>query len=275
MGLRVTTNLASISAQRALSMQTKKQQHSSQAIATGNRIVTAADDAAGLAMAESMKADLRGTQAARANAFNAISTVQIGEAGLAEVTNLVTRIRELAVQSSSDTVGDKERAFLHQEAKSLADEIDRITKTTKFGDKKLLDGSNPNFDFHVGSTADKENIISYKVDGNATLSDLNLDSVDLTSKDGSRDVMTNTDKALDQVSKIRAGFGIMQSRLESAVNGLDVKLETISSARSRMMDADLAKETSDLASANMLQNAAISILQQANQQPYAAMKLLG
>lgn len=275
MGLRITTNMASISAQRSLSMQTKRQEHSAQALASGSRIVRAADDAAGLAISEGMKADLRGTAAARANAFNAISMIQVGEGGLAETTNLIIRLKELGVQSASDTIGEKERNYLNQEAKSVSEEIDRISKTTKFGDKNLLDGSNPTFDFHVGSTAAKENIITYKVDGNATVGELNLDSVDISSKDGARDLLNNLDSALEKVSRMRAGFGALQSRLESTTNGLDVKSENLSAARSRISDADVAKESSEMASASMLQNAAISVLASANQQPYAAMKLLG
>lgn len=274
MGLRVTTNIASIAAQRSLANQTKRQDHASQALASGSRIVRAADDAAGLAIAEGMKADIRGTQAARSNAFNAISAIQVGEGGLAEMTNLITRLRELGVQSASDTIGDKERSYLQQEASSLTQEIDRITKTTKFGDKNLLDGSNPVFEFHVGSNGGKENVITYKAEGSATPDELGLASVDIGSKDGARDLLNNIDSALEKVSKMRAGFGAMQSRLESTVTGLDVKSENLSAARSRIADADVAKESSELASASMLQNASISVLQQANQQPYAAMKLL-
>lgn len=275
MGLRVTTNMSSIAAQRSLSAQSKKQEHASQALASGNRIVHAADDAAGLAIAEGMKSELRATGQARANAFNAISAIQVGEGGLSEMTNIITRLRELGVQSASDTIGDKERVYLQLEAKSLSEEIDRITKTTKFGDKNLLDGSNPVFDFHVGSTANKENIITYKVDGNVTPSELNLESVDITSKDGARELLTSTESAIEKISRMRASFGAVQSRLESTAAGLDVKNENLSAARSRIMDADVAKESSELASATMLQNASISVLAQANQQPYAAMKLLG
>jgi len=275
MGLRVTTNMASIAAQRSLSMQAKKQEHASQALASGSRIVHAADDAAGLAIAEGMKSEIRATQMARSNAYNAISTLQVGEGGLSEMTNLITRLRELGVQSASDTIGDKERVYLQQEARSIGDEIDRISKTTKFGDKQLLDGSNNEFDFHVGTNANKENIITFKMDGNVTPSELNLDSIDITSKSGARELLGNTDQAIEKVSKMRASFGAMQSRLESTVNGLDVKNENINAARSRIADADVAKESSDLASATMLQNASISVLAQANQQPYAAMKLIG
>ncbi len=275
MGLRVTTNMASISAQRSLSMQSKRQEHASQALASGSRIVRAADDAAGLAISENMKSDLRGTAAARSNAFNAISAMQVGEGGLSEMSNLITRLRELGVQSASDTIGDKERVYLQQEASSITEEIDRISKTTSFGDKKLLDGSNPVFDFHVGSSGKKENIITYKAESTATPDELNLSSIDITSKSGARDLLNNVDTALEKVNKMRAGFGAMQSRLESTVTGLDVRTENLSAAKSRITDADVAKESSEMASATMLQNAAISVLSQANQQPYSAMKLLG
>jgi len=275
MGLRITTNMSSISAQRSLMAQTKRQEHASKALSTGQRITQAADDSAGLAIAESMKSELRGTQQARSNAFNAISAIQVGEGGLAEQSNLIIRLRELGVQAASDTVGDKERYYLQQEASSITQEIDRISKTTKFGDKNLLDGTTPTFDFHVGSNADKMNVITHKVEGDATLGGLGLGGIDITSKDGARDLLGTIDNALETVSKMRSGFGAVQSRLESTVNGLDVKQENLAGARSRIMDADVAKESADLASANVLQQASISVLSQANQSPMAALKLIG
>ncbi len=275
MGLRIATNMASISAQRAMGMQTKRQEHAAQALASGSRIVRAADDAAGLAISEGMKSEIRGTAQARNNASNAISAMQVGEGGLSEQTNLLTRLRELAVQSASDTLGDKERAYLQLEAGSLVDEIDRISKTTKFGDRNLLDGSNTGMEFHVGTTAGKENIIAYKEDTNASISELGLDGVNISDKGGARDLMGNIDKAMQKVSKMRAGFGAMQSRLESTMTGLDVRSENLSAARSRITDADVAKESSEMASSTMLQQAALSVLAQANQQPMVAMKLIG
>lgn len=275
MGLRISTNMASIAAQRSLGSQTKRQDHASQALASGSRIVRASDDAAGLAISEGMKSELRGTAMARNNAFNAISAIQVGEGGLAETTNLLTRLRELGVQSASDTIGDKERAYLNQEARSIVEEIDRIAKTTKFGDKNLIDGTNPTFEFHVGTNGSKENIISYTSDGNASSDALGIESLDISEKSGARELLTVLDDALSKVSKFRAGFGAMQSRLESTVNGLDIRSENIAAARSRITDADVAKESSELASANVLQSAAISVLAQANQQPLAAMKLIG
>lgn len=275
MGLRISTNMASISAQRAMTTQTKRLEKASASLATGNRITKSADDSAGLAIAESMKMEIRGTVQARSNAFNAISTIQVAEGGLSEQANLIARLRELGVQAASDTVGEKERFYLQQEASSITDEIDRISKTTKFGDKMLLDGSNPSYDFHVGSNAAKENVITFQSEADATIGGLGLSGVDISEKDGARDLLGTLDGALEKVSRMRSGFGAVQSRLESTVNGLDVKQENLQSARSRLMDADVAKESADLASASMLQQASISVLSQANQQPYTAMKLLG
>lgn len=275
MGLRISTNMASISAQRAMTTQTKRLEKASASLATGNRITKSADDSAGLAIAESMKMEIRGTVQARSNAFNAISTIQVAEGGLSEQANLIARLRELGVQAASDTVGEKERYYLQQEAASITDEIDRISKTTKFGDKMLLDGSNPSYDFHVGSNAEKSNVITFTADSDATIGGLGLSGVDISEKDGARDLLGVLDGALEKVSRMRSGFGAVQSRLESTVNGLDVKQENLQSARSRLMDADVAKESADLASASMLQQASISVLSQANQQPYQAMKLIG
>lgn len=275
MGLRIATNMASIASQKAMGAQTKRQESASQRLATGSRIVRASDDAAGLAISEKMRADLRGTAQARNNAFNAISAVQVGEGALGETTNLLTRLRELSVQAASDTVGDKERGYLQQEASSVLEEIDRISQSTAFGDKKLLDGSSNELEFHVGSGSGKENIISFKSNNDASTSGLGVSGADITSKDGARDLLSSVDNAIENVSKMRAGYGAMQSRLESTVNGLDNKNENLSAARSRITDADVAKESSELASANMLQSAALSVLSQANQQPMVAMKLIG
>ncbi|MFZ3231306.1 MAG: flagellin [Pseudobdellovibrio sp.] len=276
MGLRIATNMASIAAQKAMGAQSKRLEHASQALASGSRIVRASDDAAGLAISENMKSEIRGLGQARANAFNAISAIQVGEGGLSEQTNLLTRLKELGVQSASDNIGEKERGYLQQEASTLVDEIDRISKTTTFADKNLIDGSQNVFEFHVGTQATSENIIKYETDsGGASASELGVEGIDISSKSGARDLLSNVGTAIDKVSKMRAGFGSLQSRLESTVNGLDSRSENLQAAKSRISDADVAKESSDIASSQMLQNAALSVLAQANQQPMVAMKLIG
>ncbi|HEY1079646.1 MAG TPA: flagellin [Bdellovibrio sp.] len=274
MGLRIATNTASIAAQRVLGKQQKRAEHSAQALASGSRIVSASDDAAGLAISENFKGQLKGISAARNNANNAISFSQVGEGGLAEVSNILTRLRELGVQAASDTVGDTERGFLDVEAKQLVQEADRIAKTTTFGNTKLLDGSGGKLEFHVGAYGGEENIISFDFDADATSSSLGISGLGVSDKSDARDSLESVDKAIQKVGALRANFGSMQSRLESTVSNLDVSYENLSAANSRIRDTDVAKETAEMASANILQNTAVSVLAQANQLPNVALKLV-
>lgn len=274
MGLRIATNTASIAAQRVLSKQQKRAEHSAQALASGSRIVNAADDAAGLAISENFKGQLKGIAAARNNANNAISFSQVGEGGLNEVSNILVRLRELGVQAASDTVGETERGFLNNEAQQLIQEADRIAKTTQFGNTKLLDGSGGKLEFHVGPAGGSENIIAFDFDADATTSSLGIDGISISDKSDARDTLGAVDEAIQKVGALRANFGAMQSRLESTTSNLDVSYENLSAANSRIRDTDIAKETSEMASANILQNTAVSVLAQANQLPNVALKLV-
>ncbi|PWU15419.1 MAG: flagellin FliC [Bdellovibrio sp.] len=274
MGLRIQTNLPSIAAQRVLGIQQMRMEHSTQALASGSRIVHAADDAAGLAISENLRGQIRGIAMARNNAFNAGSAIQISEGGLNEINNILIRLRELGIQAASDNIGDKERMFLNVESKNLIEEADRIAKTTQFGDKKLLDGSGGEMTFHVGPFGGDENKISYSVSSNATAGELGIDGIDLTDKGGAISTLDSVDKALVKLSSMRANFGAVQSRLNSTVSNLDIQYENLSAANSRIRDVDVAKESSEMASANVLQNAAISVLSQANQFPAMALKLV-
>lgn len=275
MGLRIATNQASISAQRVLDKQQKRAEHASQSLASGNRIVKASDDAAGLAISESIRAQTRGLAMARSNAFNAISAIQVSEGGLNEISNIMIRLRELGIQAASDNVGDKERGFLNQEAKQLTQEADRISKTTTFGDKVLLDGSGGKMEFQVGINSGDENVVAYDLSTNASASELGIDGIDLSSKSDARSMLKTVDEGLQRVGAMRASFGAIQSRLESTTSNLDVQYENLSAAKSRIADTDVAKESSEMASANVLQSAAISVLAQANQMPAVALKLIG
>lgn len=274
MGLRIATNTASIAAQRVLSTQQKRAEHSAQALASGSRIVNAADDAAGLAISENFKGQLRGMTAARNNANNAISFAQVGEGGLSEVSNILIRLRELGVQAASDTVGETERGFLDNEAQQLVQEADRIVKTTKFSNTKLLDGTGGKLEFQVGANGDANNVVAFDFDADATTSSLGIDGLSISDKSGARDSLESVDEAILKVGALRANFGAMQSRMESAVSNLDVSYENLAAANSRIRDTDIAKETSEMASANILQNAAVSVLAQANQLPQVALKLV-
>jgi flagellin len=275
MGMRISTNIASISAQRQMSVQQKRNSHALAALSSGSRIVTAADDAAGLAISENIKGQTKGIGIARQNAFNAISLVQVSEGGLNEINNILIRLRELGVQAASDNIGDTERSFLNTEAKQLIDESNRIAKTTRFGNKKLLDGSGEELEFHVGPFGDKDNIISYKMAADATTSALGIDGISVEDKSGARDTLQSVDDALIKLGKMRADFGAVQSRLNTTVSNLDIQYENLSAANSRIRDADVAFESAELASSNVLQQAAVSVLTQANQQPAVAVRLLG
>ena len=274
MGLRINTNIASINAQRQLGKQQERAQHSLAALSSGSRIVTAADDAAGLSISENIKSQTRGIKVARNNAFNATSLIQVSEGGLAEINNILTRLRELGIQAASDNVSDVERKFLNAEAVQLTEEADRIAVTTRFGNKPLLDGTGEELEFHVGPFAGPENRIKYKVSANARGDALGYDSITVDTKENARETLDKVDKALVQLGSMRADFGAVQSRMNATVSNLDIQYENLSAANSRLRDADVAYETAELTSAQVLQSAAVSVLAQANQQGAQAMKLL-
>jgi flagellin len=275
MGLRISTNMPSISAQRVLAVQQKRMEHSTQALASGSRIVQAADDAAGLAISESLKGQIRGIAQARNNAFNAGSAIQVSEGGLNEINNILIRIRELGIQSASDNIGEKERGFLNEESKQLLQEADRIAKTTRFGDKILLDGSGGEQEYHVGAFGGEENVIKFSLSSDARASELGIDGIDVSEKSSARDALGVVDEALGKIGTMRANFGAIQSRLNATTSNLDIQYENLSAANSRIRDTDVAKESAEIASAQVLQSAAVSVLAQANQNPGVALKLIG
>jgi flagellin len=275
MGLRISTNMPSIAAQRVLQVQQKRMEHASQALASGSRIVNAADDAAGLAISESLKGQIRGIGQARNNAFNAGSAIQVSEGGLNEINNILIRLRELGIQGASDNIGDKERGFLNEESKQLLQEADRIAQTTRFGDKMLLDGSGGEQEYHVGAFAGPENVIKFSLSTDARASELGIDSIDVSDKSSARDALGTVDEALQKIGTMRANFGSIQSRLNATVSNLDIQYENLNAANSRLRDTDVARETSEIASSQILQQAAVSVLAQANQYPAMALKLIG
>jgi flagellin len=275
MGLRINTNLASINAQRQLSTQQKRLEHAQAALASGSRIVNAADDAAGLAIAENIRGQVTGIREARKNAYNAQSLIQVSEGGLNEINNILIRLRELGVQGASDTVSDTERQFLDQEAQQLVAEADRIAESTRFGNMQLLNGSGEELEYHVGPFAGDENVIQYKVEADATAGTLGIDSVEISDKDGARGTLEAVDEAIVKIGQMRADFGAVQSRLQVTTSNLDIQNENLSAAESRIRDADVAYETAEMTSAQILQSASVSVLAQANSNGAAALKLIG
>lgn len=274
MGLRISTNVASLNAQRQLGVQQKRNTHALAALSSGSRIVNSSDDAAGLSISENLKSQTRGIAAARQNAFNAGSLVQVSEGGLNEISNIMTRLRELGVQAASDNIGDEERSFLNTEAKQLVEESTRIAKTTRFGTRNLLDGSGENLEFQVGAFGGEDNIISYNLKSDATASALGVSGFSLEDKGSARDGLQQVDDAMMKLGKMRADFGAVQSRLDTTVSNLDIQYENLSAANSRIRDADVAKESAELTSSNILQQAAVAVMAQANAAPQAALRLI-
>jgi flagellin len=275
MSLRINTNMASINAQRNLDIQQQRNAKSMKALASGSRITQAADDAAGLAISERLRGDIRGMQMAKKNAENAISFIQVGEGGLNEVNNILIRLRELGVQGASDTIGDQEREFLNMEAQHLMQEVDRIAETTKFGEKNLLNGSMDELEFQVGINGDENSRIKFDMTADATSSNLGVSGIDMSDKDGARDSLDSIDEAIVKVGGMRANFGAFQNRMDSAIRNIDVSNESLSAANSRIRDADIAHETAEWTSSQILQQASIGMLAQANNSTSAALKLIG
>ncbi len=277
MGMRVSTNVAAINAQRNLAGSQTNIQSSMAKLSSGSRINKAADDAAGLAISENLKAQIRSTRQANRNASDGISMVQVAEGGLNEIGNIITRMRELGIQAASDTIGDDERGFINKEIQQLKDEAQRISSVTTWGSTKLLDGTTPVFDFQVGIfNNDAEDRISFDASTNvATLDALGLDGLDYSSKQGAQSALESLDKAQYDVNGMRSNLGALQNRLTSTVNNLGVAEENLSAANSRIRDTDVAEASSEMMRNNILLQASTSTLAQANQTAGIAMKLIG
>jgi len=277
MGFRVTTNLAAINAQRNLVGSQRAINKSMSQLASGSRINIAADDAAGLAISENMKAQIRSVRQANRNANDGISMVQTAEGGLNEISNIIVRLRELGIQASSDTVGETERGFLDKEVQQLKDEMQRIANVTTWGRTKLLDGSTPNFDFQVGIyNSETEDRISFDSSSNiATLDALGLTDVSYQTKEGAQSALASLDVAQTSVNGIRANLGALQNRLTSTIDNLAISEENLSAANSRIRDTDVAQASAEMTRNSILLQASTSTLAQANQVNQMALKLLG
>ncbi|MBK9294307.1 MAG: flagellin FliC [Oligoflexia bacterium] len=276
MGLRINTNVASINAQRNLMGTKLAHDKSLERLSSGSRINRAGDDAAGLAISESLRAQLRGLKQASRNAQDGISLVQVAEGGLNEISNILIRLRELGVQAASDTVGPVERQFLNVEYEQLIQEIQRIADGSEFNSTNLLNGTGAVFDIQVGirnnPNIDRIMFDASKADSTTAALGVNLTSV--ADKASAQNSLAAIDNAIISVSAMRADFGALQNRLQSTVNNLAVSNENMSAANSRIRDVDVAEETSELTRNNILLQAGTSVLAQANQSNGIALSLL-
>ncbi|MCM2321719.1 MAG: flagellin FliC [Oligoflexia bacterium] len=277
MGLRIATNTTALNAQRQMTQTRQNLDKTLERLASGSRINHAGDDAAGLAISENLRASVRGIRQAKRNAMDGVSLIQVSEGGLNEISNILIRLRELAIQAASDTIGDTERQFADREFQSLKQEVDRIANVTQFNGIPLLNGKAGVFEIQVGI---QNNPILDRVVYNGERSDATLDALKLggesvATKQGSQLSLSVIDDGLIRVNSIRADLGAMQNRLQSTVNNLSISDENLSSANSRIRDTDMAEEVSEMTKNNILMQAGISVLSQANNTNSAALKLLG
>jgi len=276
MGLRINTNVMSLGAQRSLSKNNRNLNSNLRKLSSGERITRAADDAAGLAISEKLKSSIRSLRQAKRNADDGISLIQTAEGGLSEISNIVIRLRELAMQAASDTVGNTERGFSDIEFQQLKEEIERISKSSEFNGRKLLDGTSGVVEIQVGIQNNPFND-RLKYDGttlNSTIASLGLDGDSVSSKEGAQMALSRLDDSLVKVNGFRAELGALQNRLTSVVDNLGVTEENYSEANSRIRDVDVAAETAKLTKNQILAQAGTSVLAQANQAPNFALKLL-
>jgi flagellin len=277
MSFRINTNTSSIAARTALKKISTKQEGVLSKMASGSRITKASDDAAGLAISEKLKSGVRSMNQANRNANDGISMIQVAEGGLNEVQNILTRLRELSIQSASDTVGEDERGFIDLEYQNIKDELQRITQTTEYNGVNLLNGSGDKLEFQIGVMNDEFNDrITYNPGTmDATLSSLDIDGIAANEKGSAQDALAKIDSAITKVSGQRAELGALQNRLNVTSNNLNVAVENMSAANSRIRDVDYAQVTAENTKNNILTSAGTSVLTQANSQGNAALRLLG
>lgn len=270
----INTNIASLNAQRNLNSSQGAMATALQRLSSGLRINSAKDDAAGLAISERMTSQIRGMNQAARNANDGISLAQTAEGALVEVSNNLQRIRELAVQSANATNSEDDRAALQKEVEALVAEIDRVAAQTSFNGTKLLDGNFASQVFQVG--ANENETIDFTDIEDVTAAGLGVDSVDISGVDGSgaASVITTIDDALKIVNDTRADLGAIQNRFTSVIANLQTSAENLSASRSRILDADFAAETAALTRGQILQQAGVAMLAQANALPNNVLSLL-
>ena len=278
MGLRISTNVSSLTAQRHLRNTRRLLDQSLERLSSGYRINRAGDDAAGLAISEKLRAKVRGLVQAKRSASDGISLVQVAEGGLQEIQNILVRLRELGVQAASDTIGAEERRYLDEEYQSLKEEVDRIANVTEFNGTVLLDGTGGSLDFQVNTGGlnllgvDRITFDAFKSDVN--VDKLGLEELGIKSKYEAQRSLNSIDIAIENVSSIRGDLGAIENRLSSSIKNLAISIENLSAANSRIKDVDIADETSSLTKNSVLMQAGVSVLTQANSVPKMALQLL-
>ena len=282
MSLVVNTNVASLNAQRNLAKTSLDLSRNLSRLSSGMRVVSAADDAAGLAISESLKSQIRSNAQAERNASDGISITQVAEGALEQVGGLLTRMRELAVQAANGTMDSTSRGYIDSEFGALRDEIDRIAAVTEFNGTVLLDSSlSAGVTMQVGINNTANDVITVAVNdmrtsaiGSNGTSSQHISAAALDTMTNAQTALATLDDAIGQVSAARAGLGAMQNRLEVTISNLSTARENLSAANSRIRDVDVASETAMMTRNQILSQAGIAVLAQANQLPSAALSLL-
>ncbi len=270
--MRINQNVAAYNAWRNLTVTDSGMNKSLEKLSSGFRINRAADDAAGLAVSEKMRAQVRGLNKAISNAQDGISLIQTAEGALNETHSILQRIRELAVQSNSDTLQDADRVQLQTEVTGLIAEITRISTATEFNGQKLLNGTFTTKTFQIGANAGQNVAVNITNQDAITLS---VSTVTVDNKTGASAAMGLLDTSINRVSTNRASLGAIQNRLEHTIANLGVAAENLSAAESRIRDVDMAKEMSEFTRTQILMQAGTAMLAQANMKPQTVLKLLG
>ncbi|MCP4810556.1 MAG: flagellin FliC [Proteobacteria bacterium] len=275
MAIVVNTNTASSNAINQLNKNNRGLQDSFRRISSGLRITKAADDAAGMGVAENLDSQVRSARVAARNTNDGISVIATAEGATTEVVNIIKRMRELAVQSSSETLDDDERAYIQDEYEQLSGEVDRIASVTNFNGVSLSDGTNTTIDVQVGVNNTANDRITITLgDLRGTVLGIDTASLDLSSATGAQSAIDALDTAMDTVGSQRSELGAVENRLDSALNNLEIYTENMEAAESRIRDADFAYETAEMAKNQIMQQAGTSVLAQAKSLTSGALTLL-
>lgn len=276
MAVTLSTNTASIGAQRYVKTHTDAERASVEKLSSGSRINRAADDAAGLAISERLKSEYRSGRQAIRNIQDGVSMIQVGEGAMSSIGDILTRLRELSIQSASDTIGNGERTLVDKEVNQLVAEVDRIAAAAEYNGHKLLDTGPQYYAVQAGirNDPDLDRLYYDAWIGNSTAGRLGLSGMSVATKSGAQNNLEVIDGAIERMSKNRASLGALQNRMSSAVSNGEIAAENMAASNSRIRDTDFAEASADATKNRILAMGSIAVLSQANQSGNIALKLL-
>ena len=276
MAITIMTNTASLTAQNNLNKTQNALDSSLARLSSGYRITKAGDDAAGLGISTKLESQIKSYAQATRNANDGLSVIQSTESALNEQSNILTRLRELAMESASDGIGNTERGYVDREAQALIGELERVANVAEYNGTSLLNGTTATLDFQVGLFSTSNDAITFTtLNATTGASGLNVSGLNLAVKASALAALASIDAALGYVSDARATLGANGNRFSSAINDIQSFSESLAAANSRIKDVDVASETSNMSRQQILMQAGVSVLAQANQMPQMALKLLG